>query len=270
MDPAAYELFERLERTHWWLRGRRTVYFGLLDRLLPRERPLASLDVGCGYGAMLPGLESYGPAAGVELFAEAVERCRRRGFDRVQQGSAYELPMAGESLELVTFFDCLEHLDDDEAALREAHRVLRPGGAVAISGPAYNFLYANNDRVAHHKRRYTRGELRDKLEAAGFAVRKATYVNALLFPLILPAVLAKKARERLFPVAGDPSTNLTREPPRAVNEALYRVFAAELPVLRRVSLPAGHSLFLFAVKRPQADSTAAAASRMKIGSSGAR
>src|SRR5215210_3388104 len=125
MDAEAYELLERLDATHWWLRGRRTVYFGLLDELLPRDAPVESLDVGCGYGAMLPGLERYGPAAGIELFAEAVEHCHRRGLDRVEQGSAYELPFADESLDLVTFFDCLEHLDDDRAALREAHRVLR-------------------------------------------------------------------------------------------------------------------------------------------------
>ena len=270
MDTAAYELFERLESTHWWLRGRRTVYFGLLDELLPRRRPLASLDVGCGYGAMLPDLERYGPAAGIDVFAEAVERCRARGFDRVEQASAYELPVADESLDVVTFFDCLEHLDDDRAALREARRVLRLGGAVAISGPAYGFLYANNDRVAHHQRRYTRGELRAKLLDAGFEPRKATYVNALLFPAILPAVLAKKVRERLRPVADDPSTNLTHPVPGPLNEALYRVFAAELPLLRRVSLPFGHSVFAFAVKRPVTEATAAAASTMKIGSNGAR
>ena len=250
MDEAAYELFERLEDSHWWLRGRRTVYFGLLDDLLPREGPISSLDVGCGYGAMIPGLERYGPASGVDIFPEAVERCRRRGYERVTEGSAYQLPAEDESLELVTFFDCLEHLDDDGAALREAHRVLGPGGFVAVSGPAYNLLYANNDRVAQHQRRYTRRELRSKLESAGFELRKATYVNALLFPLILPLVLLKKQRERWLPIEGDTGTNLTHGVPRLVNEALYRIFAAERRLLRRISFPFGHSIFVVAVKRP--------------------
>jgi len=250
VDDAAYELFERLEGRHWWLRGRRTVYFGLLDDLLPREGAVASLDVGCGYGAMIPGLERYGPVSGVDLFPEAVERCRRRGYEGVREGSAYQLPAEDGSFELVTFFDCLEHLEDDGAALLEARRVLRPGGFVAISGPAYNLLYANNDRVAHHQRRYTRGELRSKLESAGFELRKATYVNALLFPLILPLVLLKKLKERIRPVEDDPTTNLTHGVPALANEVLYQIFAVERRLLRRISFPFGHSIFVIAIKRP--------------------
>jgi len=253
VDDVAYELFERLESKHWWLRGRRAVYFGLLDELLPHNGQISSLDVGCGYGAMIPELERYGPASGIDLFPEAVEHCRRRGFGRVQEGSAYELPARGESFGLVSFFDCLEHLDDDLAALREAHRVLRPGGFVVISAPAYRLLYANNDRVAHHRRRYTRAEIGSRLEQAGFDVRKSTYVNTLLFPLILPLVLIKKLRERLLPIEGDVTTNLTHRVPQTVNEVLYRVFASELPLLKRATFPFGHSIFAVGVKPPTSE-----------------
>jgi SAM-dependent methyltransferase len=263
VEEVAYEQFARLEERHWWMRGRRTVFFDLLDRLLPSERPLRSLDVGCGYGAMLRELTRYGAASGVDVAEEAIEACRRRGIDEVVVSSAYSVPEPDESFDVVALFDCLEHLEDDGAALREAHRLLRPGGHVVVTLPAYGFLYANNDRVAHHQRRYTVREIRSKLEAAGFRSRKATYVNALLFPLILPIVLLKKLKERLFPRKHDDTTNLTHDVPRPLNEALYRVFSSERLLLRRASFPAGHSIFALAIK----DASAKPASSTRKGSS---
>ena len=114
----------------------------------------------------------------------------------MQVASAYELPVRAGSLDLITMFDTIEHVPDDLRALQEARRALRPGGLVFLSVPAYQFLYANNDRIAHHERRYTARALRRKLTATGFEPVQVTYFNTLLFPAILPLVLAKKAKER--------------------------------------------------------------------------
>jgi hypothetical protein len=56
MQPQAFEQFERLERDHWWFRGRRRVYLGLLERALDGARPADALDLGTGVGGFLPGL----------------------------------------------------------------------------------------------------------------------------------------------------------------------------------------------------------------------
>src|SRR3954454_14078774 len=101
MDQVAYEQFRRLEDRPWWLRGRRLIFFDLLDRLLPRNQPIRSLDVGCGYGAMVPGLSRYGPASGIDVSLEAVEACRRRGID-ASLSSAYEVPEQDESYDVLT------------------------------------------------------------------------------------------------------------------------------------------------------------------------
>jgi SAM-dependent methyltransferase len=249
VDDVAYQQFEQLEDEHWWLRGRRSIFFDLLDRLLPRSEPISSLDIGCGYGGMIKELDRYGPAYGLDIFPEALESCHRRGMTRLLLSSAYSLPAPDASFDVLSYFDCIEHLDDDLAALQESHRVVRPGGHVVVTVPAYNFLYANNDRVVHHKRRYTVRELRAKLEQAGFRVQKATYINTFLFPIILPAVLLKKLKERLFPTPDDPTTNLTHPVPKRLNEALYRVFSAERVLLRRFSFPVGHSIFAVAVRQ---------------------
>jgi SAM-dependent methyltransferase len=248
MEGVAYEQFLKLERDHWWFIGRRRCYLPILERFLPRKSGLRILDVGCGMGGMLPELARFGDVIGIDSDRRSIEICRERGFGNSFLGGAMQIAAASGCADLVTFYDCIEHLPDDRAALAEAHRVLAPGGTLFVSVPAYQFLYSNNDRVAHHFRRYTRGELVAKARAAGFEVVKATYVNVFLFPLIAPAVLLFKLKERLFPKPDDSRTNLSHVPPRAVNSLLAAVFGGEGKILRHVSAPFGHSLILIGRK----------------------
>ena len=118
-----------------------------------------------------------------------------------------------------------------------------------VSVPAYQFLYANNDRVVHHYRRYTRSMVRAVFEGAGLEVQRVTHTNVFLFPLILPAVLGIKLMERVLDrEARSDHTNLSWPMPGFVHDLLHGVFAAELPFSRRFDWPAGHSVVGFATR----------------------
>jgi SAM-dependent methyltransferase len=244
MEETAYRQFIELEQTHFWFVGRRRIFFHLLDHELNGRRNLNVLDVGCGAGGMLAPLGRYGQVTGIDTSEELVEFCRKRGFARVRVGSAYELPADSGSVDLITLFDTIEHVPDDGRALRECRRALAPGGVLFASVPAYQFLYANNDRIAHHARRYTARRLRRKLIAAGFDHPRVTYFNTLLFPAILPAVLAKKLIERIR----DPGeeTNLSHPVRPAVNRALAALMGSERHLLTRIDFPFGHSIIALA------------------------
>jgi len=250
MEAAAYRQFRDLEESHWWFRGRRTVYLGLLRHHLRGNRPRRVLDLGCGVGGFLAGLSEIGE----RVHATDVDRaslgiCRERGYPLGVVSDGYALPFADGSFELVCLFDALEHIPDEARALSEVARVLAPGGHVVITVPAYQFLYANNDRVARHCRRYTRGSLRRALTGAGFTLERNTHTNVFLFPLILPAVLLLKAWESVFYRQPDPErTNLTVPLPGVLQSLLWSVFAAELPFSRRFDWPAGHSILAIAKK----------------------
>jgi SAM-dependent methyltransferase len=189
---------------------------------------------------MLGPLGRFGRVRGIDTSPELVDFCHERGFSEVELASGERIPAADGSFDLVTLFDTIEHIRDDVGVLREVHRVLRPGGLIFISVPAYAFLYANNDRIAHHERRYTARELRDKLVVSGFAVTQITYFNTLLFPAILPAVLLKKLLEKVI----DPrdTTNLSHPIRPRVNRILAAIMSSERHVLARTSLPVGHSI----------------------------
>jgi ubiquinone/menaquinone biosynthesis C-methylase UbiE len=224
--------------------GRRRIFFELLDREMGGRADATVLDVGCGAGGMLEPLSRYGEVTGVDMQQELVDFCHERGFPNVVRGHAYDLPAADGSIDLLTLFDTIEHVPDDARVLREVRRVLKPGGLVFISVPAYQFLYANNDRVAHHERRYTARRLRARLHDAGLRPTQITYFNTLLFPAILPAVLAKKAVERV----SDPGdrTNLSHAMNPALNRALAATMGSERHLLRRTSFPFGHSIIAIA------------------------
>ncbi|HED64073.1 MAG TPA: class I SAM-dependent methyltransferase [Planctomycetes bacterium] len=241
MEPTAYRQFLELERTHWWFRGRRTVYFGLLAHELAGERPARVLDLGCGNGGFLPGLAEIADRVfPSDISAESLVHCADRGFPGGVVSSGYALPYADESFDLVCMFDAIEHIEDDQRVLREVARILKPGGRILVTVPAYQFLYANNDRIAQHYRRYDRPMLRRIFAGADLQVRRITHTNVFLFPLILPTVLALKVVERLFPRKLDPDhTNLSWPVPAFVQNVLHGIFAAELPFSKRFDWPAG-------------------------------
>ncbi len=242
MERAAYEQFVRLEQDHFWFRGRRTIFFDLLDRQLANRGTLRVMELGCGAGGMLRRLSAYGPAAGVEIDLEIAEVCRESSGAPTVCADGYALPFADASLDVVCLFDTLEHLPDEGAALQEIHRVLRPGGIAWFSVPAYQFLYANNDRVARHCRRYTRRRLTGVVTDNGFELVRSSYFNSILFPPILVAVLAGKLKERRGRLDDPDHTNLSFQPRSRINDLLARVMGSERHLLRHVDLPVGHSL----------------------------
>ncbi|MBC7224985.1 MAG: methyltransferase domain-containing protein, partial [Anaerolineae bacterium] len=88
--------------------------------------------------------------------------------------------LAGRGINTVVCLNVLEHIKDDLAALRNAHRILEPeGGNIVVFAPASPILYGAHDRLVGHYRRYTFRDLGRKLDAAGFRVTDRFYFNSV-------------------------------------------------------------------------------------------
>lgn len=251
MDALAYQQFLGLEKTHWWFIGRRRIFFELLKRFLPKKDDLLIMDVGCGYGGMLEGLSELGNAMGMEIDLDSARASLDRGCGGICLGSGYDMPIREDSVDLFTLFDAIEHIEDDEKVVNQCAKALKPGGHIMITVPAYQFLYADNDRIAQHLRRYTRPRLKRIVRNAGLEVVKATHYNVLLFPLILPAVLLIKIKEKLRGPIGPErqgSTNLSYKYPGVLSMLLREIFSSERFFLPWISMPFGHSIALIARK----------------------
>jgi SAM-dependent methyltransferase len=224
----------------------------LLDAYVPRREGNV-LDIGCGAGNMIHHLARYGRVQGVEVDARPVAMARARGYD-VRQGDATRgIPFDDASFDLVTALDVIEHVDDDAAILREAYRVARPHGILAISTPAFQSLWSYNDDINGHKRRYAPHELRARVERAGFRVRRLTFGFFLVFPLSAPLILLRNrlgAKKQLRSHHLSPDEYQVEMEPvsPAVNTILRAIGRIEAALVARVDLPVGTSLMCIAEK----------------------
>ena len=173
------------EQRHFWFRGFRRFVAPLVEEATTGRTAPRLLDAGCGTGANLEFLERYGLPFGLELMTRGIQFGHARGVRRLMQGSVTHLPCTDESMDVVLSFDVLYCLESpaEEAALREMFRVLRHGGSVVINVAALDILKGDHSALGGEVRRYTKRELRTKLEAAGFHVKRITYTNASLFPI---------------------------------------------------------------------------------------
>ncbi len=240
MEAALQHQFAQIDQTNWWFQGRRRVVAAVLrgEPELVAGPGLRIFDVGCGTGEMLDMLREFGTVAAIDGSPDAVRHCKNRFGDELDVHVGVipgDLPAAG-SADVVTAFDVIEHLDDDEGALAHFHRVLRPGGTLVVTVPAFAFLWGPHDVISHHYRRYSAPQLRSSLVEAGFSVERLTYFNTVLFPVVAAVRLLRR-------LVGERSPRSDfRQMPTSLNRALLALFSVEAALLTRCSLPVGVSL----------------------------
>jgi SAM-dependent methyltransferase len=242
MEPAEYDNIARLEQQHWWYAGMRHIAAGWLKQVCPPAGAGSRriLDAGCGVGGGLRWLAAYGQVTGFDLHPLAIQYSARVSRS-VCRASVQAVPFAAATFDVAASFEVLYHLavSDDLAALIEVERVLRPGGWLLVRLPAHDWLRGAHDRYVHTRHRYEAAELREKLSAAGFEVRRLSSVGA---SLLLPAIVQRWARP-----SGDAHTDVSLPPPLA-NRLLLSALQLEGLWLRLFNLPAGLSVMALGQK----------------------
>ncbi len=246
MDIDYYTQYFAFEQNDWWFEARRRIVLELIESHWSESNDHATLlDAGCGTGITLEYIERFGQACGVDNQMVALKFCRIRNAKRLTCAPIENLPFADASFDIVTCLDVIEHIDEDQSAVNEIARVIRPGGLLVLTVPAFQVFWSDHDVINHHKRRYRRNDVR-RLLSKYFTIDLLSYYNIHLFPLAVLVRMVKRIEMMIWPSAVRKVKAENTYLPRSINGLFSRIFGSEIIWLKRGPLPIGLSIICVA------------------------
>jgi SAM-dependent methyltransferase len=239
------ELGPIVERHPWW-EARAALVLRLLDDLSVRP-PVLVLDAGCGWGVTLAALEKHGyRSIGLDVSHRALAKLDRPGRHLVQADLSQTFAAGRFELDAALALDVIEHIEDDQGALRRLGSLIKPGGVLIVSVPALPELFSEFDRIQGHRRRYLPDSLRQAFAGSGTEVERVFWWGRWL----LPVLRRQRARSRGRP--GETVTQVYRRylelPPRPIPWLAKLAFSLEQRAAIQGRLRRGTSLFAVARK----------------------
>lgn len=209
---------------------------------VPAGHPVV-LEVGCSSGYLLADLRARLPEAvliGADVVDEPLQALARRmpgvplmRFDLLKS------PVPDAVLDAMVMLNVLEHIEDDDGALAQAARMLKPGGHLVIEVPAGPHLFDSYDRRLQHFRRYEMAGLRRQLEAAGLEVVRATHLGFLVYPAFAWVKRANRRKLADAQAAEEQAVVDSQIRQTAASWPLRVLFAIENVLRKWVPLPCG-------------------------------
>lgn len=247
---SGFDLTAKNTESSFWVSSRNRLFKNIVERHLVPTGTTKFLEIGCGTGDFIQQIAQNKnlEITGSEIYLKGLVYAKKNlpGVDFVQ----YDVTQGtiGEQFHIITAFDVIEHIENDNAALSNISQMLNKDGFLIVSVPQHMFLWSKLDEIVKHKRRYSRPELVSKLEANGFDIDYATSFLFILFPLMLLS--------RLFDRGGDqpPSDEQGLEKRVKFSRVLNTIFdffmrIDEGLIRLGVSLPFGGTLIVIARKR---------------------
>jgi len=246
-----FDVTDEYAETSFWVSARTRMFKGLVKKNLPASQRAKFLEIGCGTGDFIKHLrdDTKLEITGSEVYLKGLIYAKKNQPDVEFIQFDVTKGQIGREFDMIVAFDVIEHIDEDMAALSNINRMLGDNGVAIISVPQHMFLWGPLDEIVKHKRRYSRSELKRKMQANGFKVRYTTSFVFFLFPLMLAARLSDKKRDS---ADSDRSALSKRVQFSPVLNRVMGLFMRvdELLVTLGISLPYGGTLIMVAEKRP--------------------
>jgi SAM-dependent methyltransferase len=248
MDQKFYQEYYKLEREGWWFKARLSILENYCQAIITNPN-MKILNVGAATGATSEMLSKYGKVTSLEYDEFCCKFLKEKTGIEAINASLTELPFENNSYDMICAFDVIEHIENDNKAVEEIYRVLKPKGKYFITVPAFQSLWSNHDIVNHHFRRYKKKQLNKLIESRNLKIDHSTYFNFWLFiPISMTRfILNNIPRKKDSNSSG--SDNEILQSSNIINRILYRIFHSEKFLLRiNIKFPFGISILTIGYK----------------------
>ena len=245
--------FEDLRRDceSWWYTTRRKLLREAALQAVGGKAEARVLDLGCRAQLQFDDAGTY-RVFNLQNSLKMLAFRQIEGDTNLVCSRIEELSLASNSFDAIVAGDMLQSVADEMAALREMRRLLKDGGLLCLTVPAYSFLWGEDDEMRGHQRRYTISGLRRKLNTCGFQIQRASYFVATSF---LPLV-AGRAAKQVFRKSITQRRHYPR-PSQVANSTMSAVLNVERHLMHYVNLPFGTRVVCWALKPAMVTETVA-------------
>ncbi len=242
-DIYKYILDRKMPEKHWWYRVRNSLLDAVFRRILKfkEESNKKILDVGSGCGQTFQVLQKFGKIYSVDSNKYYTDYQKNHYKDVIVWNSEFpDENSSNYAYDVICMFDFIEHVENPGRILEYSYKILKKGGFLLITVPAYQWMWTDFDIRAGHFRRYSRSSLVSEARRAGFKSVYSTYFITLLF------VFAVIVRKIIDPLKRKDKSSLGLEFENTegfLNEILYRVSNMETFMIRKkIFIPFGLSI----------------------------
>ncbi|MTE26757.1 class I SAM-dependent methyltransferase [Winogradskyella ouciana] len=244
MDKDYEKKYHELEDSHFWFKSRRNFIIQLLKN---ENKNSKILDVGCSSGLLLMQLVKNGfdkkNLYGIDISEEAIENCRKNNLNNCFVMSGENIAL-NQDFDIIIASDCLEHIENDNDALKNWKQNLKENGKLYVFVPAFMNLWSNHDVVNMHFRRYTENKLTKMAIKCHLKIKKSGYWNITLF---IPLYIIRKIN-KLFLTKKLKQTKGDLYHIGVLNKPLLMLLNLENKILKYFKFPFGISTYIIAEK----------------------
>lgn len=243
MAECIYDDVISAEDTHFWMKVRRNFIKSVFDKYVSHIDSV--IEIGAGTGSVANYLINNGHknivAGDVNL--KGLLYAKKHEMKELYQFDLTRSPFY-EHFDVVCMFDVLEHIDDEDLALKDVHKMLRKGGKVIITVPAHMWLWNKQDAIASHRRRYEVDQLEALFTSNHFKILKISSFFVSILPLLYLRTFIDGDDGN---ICDDNFKNRFNINP-IINIVLEKILNIEVRLLSNYSLKYGGSIILVAEK----------------------